>query len=146
MTCSGSPLTCLPRHHWEWWRCICQALGRSKHAPKADAFPVQPHQCPSRCAVPELQAAWRDGHSFTRSPQLSSHTPWPFSSLGWDHFVKPSVLWDHQGLADRCGGAQQGHKFPSLQTLSQLSSSLSACINPCFSQFPIRLLDKPEIA
>lgn len=44
MTCSGSLLTCLPIHHWQRWKCICQALGRSKHAPKADAFPVQPHQ------------------------------------------------------------------------------------------------------
>lgn len=26
------------------WKCICQTLGRSKRAPKADGFPVQPQQ------------------------------------------------------------------------------------------------------
>lgn len=44
MTCSGSLLTCLPRHHRQRWKCICQTLGRSKCTPQAAAFPVQPHQ------------------------------------------------------------------------------------------------------
>lgn len=83
MTFSSSLLPCLPRHHWQRWKCTCQTLGRSKCAPKADAFPVQPHQWPFQVVL-YLSCDQPGGMAIPSHP--------PHSSALADHGLSPAWL------------------------------------------------------